>query len=101
MDFGDEEGGRLILPDFALCGYDEAVRIAQREARIACIVLVGEEHDVVAELKRTTLTSPAFLRTLHTNHIHILTWGGDVSSPEAHSTAQKLHAATSLPFSRL
>ncbi|KAF5340222.1 hypothetical protein D9611_007954 [Ephemerocybe angulata] len=79
MDFGDEEGGRLILPDFALCGYDEAVRIAQREARIACIVLVSEEHDVVAELKRPTsaqtltthLTNTllpritAFLQTIH------------------------------------
>ncbi|KAF6752746.1 hypothetical protein DFP72DRAFT_1046928 [Ephemerocybe angulata] len=96
MDFGDEEeGGRRMLPDFALCGYEEALRIAQREARIACIVLVSEEHDDVAEFKRTTLTSPAFLRTLHTNNI--LTWGGDVSSPEAHSAAQKLHATT-FPF---
>ncbi|KAF6743972.1 hypothetical protein DFP72DRAFT_1079270 [Ephemerocybe angulata] len=96
MDFGDEEeGGRRMLPDFALCGYEEALRIAQREARIACIVLVSEEHDDVAEFKRTTLTSPTFLRTLHTNNI--LTWGGDVSSPEAHSAAQKLHATT-FPF---
>lgn len=46
-----EDGGK-ILPDFTLGSYDEVLRACQREARIACIILVSEEHDDVVEFKR-------------------------------------------------
>lgn len=46
-----EDSGK-VLPDFTLGSYDEVLRTSQREARIACIVLVSEEHDDVAEFKR-------------------------------------------------
>jgi len=47
------EDGRKLLPDFRLGSYDEVLQMSQRDARIACIVLVSEEHDDVAEFKRS------------------------------------------------
>ncbi|GLB41111.1 putative UBA-like domain containing protein [Lyophyllum shimeji] len=84
-----------VLPDFTLGSYDEALRICQRDARIGCIVLVSEEHDDVAEFKRTTLTDPNFVKLLHENNMVV--WGGDVRDQEAWSAAAKLQATT-YPF---
>ncbi|KAJ6591374.1 hypothetical protein B0H10DRAFT_2179292 [Mycena sp. CBHHK59/15] len=89
------EGDRRVLPDFTLGTYEEALRVCQRDARIGCIVLVSEEHDDVAEFKRTTLTDPTLVRLLAANDI--LVWGGDVRDREAHSAALKLQATT-YPF---
>ncbi|KAJ7103788.1 hypothetical protein C8R44DRAFT_834579 [Mycena epipterygia] len=86
---------RKVLPDFTLGTYEEALRVCQRDARIACIVLVSEEHDDVPEFKRTTLTDPTLVRLLHTNDI--LVWGGDVRDREAYSASLKLQATT-YPF---
>ncbi|KAG6811564.1 hypothetical protein H0H92_006868 [Tricholoma furcatifolium] len=84
-----------VLPDFTLGTYDQALRICQREARIACIVLVSEEHDDVPEFKSSTLTNPEFVTLLHENNIVV--WGGDVRDQEAYSAAEKLQATT-YPF---
>lgn len=46
------EEARKLLPDFTLGSYEEILRICQREAKIACIILVSEEHDDVNEFKR-------------------------------------------------
>lgn len=43
---------RKVLPDFTLGTYEDALRACQRDIRIACIVLVSEEHDDVPEFKR-------------------------------------------------
>ncbi|RDB26785.1 UBX domain-containing protein 3 [Hypsizygus marmoreus] len=90
---GDD--GTKVLPDFTLGSYDEVLRICQRDARIGCIVLVSEEHDDVAEFKRSTLTDPIFVQLLHENKIVV--WGGDVRDQEAWSAAEKLQATT-YPF---
>ncbi|KAJ7621107.1 hypothetical protein FB45DRAFT_1062140 [Roridomyces roridus] len=86
---------RKVLPDFTLGTYEDALRLCQRDARIACIVLVSEEHDHVSEFKRITLTDPTLVRLLHSNDI--LVWGGDVRDREAYSAALKLQATT-YPF---
>ncbi|KAF8218339.1 hypothetical protein K438DRAFT_1925462 [Mycena galopus ATCC 62051] len=88
-------GDRKVLPDFTLGTYEDALRTCQRDNRIACIVLVSEEHDDVPEFKRTTLTDPTLVRLLHTNDI--LVWGGDVRDREAYSASLKLQATT-FPF---
>lgn len=53
---GDGKGKELIkgstLPNFFLGSYEEALRTAQRELRVLCVVLVSEEHDDVAQFKR-------------------------------------------------
>lgn len=49
------EEGRKLLPDFTLGSYEEVLRICQREAKIACVILVSEEHDDVKEFKRLVL----------------------------------------------
>lgn len=41
-----------ILPNFYIGSYEEALRIAQRELRVLCVILVSEEHDDVAQFKR-------------------------------------------------
>jgi len=64
------------LPDFFLGGYDAALKAAQREARVLCVILTSEEHDDVPAFKREVLTDPEFVRTLTDNHI--IAWGGDV-----------------------
>jgi FAS-associated factor 2 len=46
------EEGRKLLPDFTLGSYEEVLRMCQRETKIACIILVSDEHDDVAEFKR-------------------------------------------------
>jgi FAS-associated factor 2 len=46
------EEGRKILPDFTLGSYEEVLRLCQREAKVACVILVSEEHDDVTEFKR-------------------------------------------------
>jgi FAS-associated factor 2 len=47
-----EHDGRKVLPNFIVDSYEGVLRRAQREAKIACIVLVSEEHDDDAEFKR-------------------------------------------------
>lgn len=64
------------LPDFFLGGYDAALKLAQREARVLCVILTSEEHDDVPAFRRDVLTDPEFVRTLTDNHI--IAWGGDV-----------------------
>jgi FAS-associated factor 2 len=56
---GEEAGGKGkestksgTLPDFFLGSYEEALRCAQRDLRVLCVVLVSEEHDDVAQFKR-------------------------------------------------
>lgn len=46
------EAGRKLLPDFTLGSYEEILKICQREAKIACVILVSEEHDDVTGFKR-------------------------------------------------
>ncbi|KAH6904324.1 hypothetical protein BKA70DRAFT_1297914 [Coprinopsis sp. MPI-PUGE-AT-0042] len=92
---GADEEGRRVLPDFVLGTYEEALKTCQREIRIGCIILVSEEHDDVAEFKRSTLTDPAFVKSLQDHNV--LVWGGDVRDVEAWSAAEKLQATT-YPF---
>ncbi|VDB88463.1 unnamed protein product [Peniophora sp. CBMAI 1063] len=84
-----------VLPDFFIGAYEDALRIAQRELRIACIVLVSAEHDDDGPFKREVLSDPAFVGMLERENI--LVWGGDVRGREAWSAAQKL-GATTYPF---
>ncbi|KAK7458719.1 UBX domain-containing protein 10 [Stygiomarasmius scandens] len=95
-DEDENDGARQrFLPSFQLGSYEHALKVIEKEARIGCIILVSEEHDDVAEFKRTTLTSPAFLRILHKNNMYV--WGGDVRDKEAWSAAKKI-GCTSFPF---
>ncbi|EAU86775.1 hypothetical protein CC1G_09900 [Coprinopsis cinerea okayama7 len=89
------EDGRLVLPDFVGGTYEGALKTCQREYRVGCIILVSEEHDDVAEFKRSTLTDQTFVKTLHDNNV--LVWGGDVRDREAWSASEKLQATT-YPF---
>lgn len=47
---------RRLIPEFYLGSYEDALKIAQREYRLLCVVLVSEEHDDVLEFKRYVLT---------------------------------------------
>ncbi|KII85609.1 hypothetical protein PLICRDRAFT_178656 [Plicaturopsis crispa FD-325 SS-3] len=87
--------GKTPLPDFTIGSYEDVLRTCQRDARIACVILVSEEHDDVPEFKRTTLTNPRFVNTLQENDIVV--WGGDVRDQDAWSAAQKLQVTT-YPF---
>ncbi|KAJ2919490.1 hypothetical protein MD484_g942, partial [Candolleomyces efflorescens] len=95
------EEGRKLLPDFTLSTYEEVLRTVQRDSKIACVILVSEEHDDAAEFKRhvaylmSTLTDLSFVRALHNNDIVV--WGGDVRDKEAWGAAEKLQATT-YPF---
>lgn len=40
------------LPDFYLGSYDSVLELAQKEARILCVILLSEEHDDTPEFKR-------------------------------------------------
>lgn len=50
---GDAYGSSRILPDFYLGGYEEAMRLCQKELRLGCVILVSEEHEDVGEFKRS------------------------------------------------
>ncbi|KAH9896512.1 hypothetical protein C8Q73DRAFT_780242 [Cubamyces lactineus] len=89
------EGDMKLLPDFFLGSYEEFARTCQKDIKIGCIVIVSEEHDDVAEFKRSTLTDPTFVRIIQENDI--LVWGGDIRDREAWSASQKLQATT-YPF---
>jgi len=47
-----DDRSRKLLPDFSPTSYEDALRTCQNEARIACVILVSEEHDDVPEFKR-------------------------------------------------
>ncbi|KAG8700845.1 hypothetical protein FRC08_004415, partial [Ceratobasidium sp. 394] len=83
------------LPNFFLGSYEEALRCAQRELRVLCVVLVSEEHDDVAQFKRTVLANEEVVKNLTDNNFVV--WGGDVRDREAYQTSLKL-AATTYPF---
>ncbi|OSC98843.1 hypothetical protein PYCCODRAFT_1374324 [Trametes coccinea BRFM310] len=93
-DVAGERDSKL-LPDFFLGSYEQFVRTCQKDMKIGCVVIVSEEHDNVAEFKRSTLTDPAFVRIIQENDI--LVWGGDIRDREAWSASQKLQATT-YPF---
>ena len=42
------EEGRKLLPDFTLSTYEEVLKTVQRDSKIACVILVSEEHDDAA-----------------------------------------------------
>jgi FAS-associated factor 2 len=73
-----------ILPDFILGGYDAALDVARREARVLCVILTSEEHDDVPLFRREVLTDPEFVRTLTDNQI--LVWGGDVRERDGYQS---------------
>ncbi|ELU41126.1 UBX domain-containing protein [Rhizoctonia solani AG-1 IA] len=50
---GKETLSSGILPNFFIGSYEEALRAAQRELRILCVIIVSEEHDDVAPFKRS------------------------------------------------
>ncbi|KIJ08045.1 hypothetical protein PAXINDRAFT_102705, partial [Paxillus involutus ATCC 200175] len=52
--------GTKILPDFFEGTYEEVLDICHKKGKIACVILVSDEHDDVAEFKRSTLTDPGF-----------------------------------------
>ncbi|KAI0916589.1 hypothetical protein AcV5_003038 [Taiwanofungus camphoratus] len=91
----DADGDLKILPDFFLGSYEQFVRTCEKELKVGCIVLVSEEHDDVAEFKRSTLTDPTLVRLIQENDI--LVWGGDIRDKEPWSASQKLQATT-YPF---
>ncbi|KIM56559.1 hypothetical protein SCLCIDRAFT_237095 [Scleroderma citrinum Foug A] len=84
-----------VLPDFFDGTYDELLDICQKEGRVACVVLVSEEHDDVPVFKRTTLTDPKLVRMMNDNNFVV--WGGDVRDRIPWDAAQKLQATT-YPF---
>ncbi|KAG8738088.1 hypothetical protein FRC10_007299 [Ceratobasidium sp. 414] len=86
---GEEESGKGkvsvkggTLPNFFLGSYEEALRCAQRDPRVLCVVLVSEEHDDVAQFKRTVLANEEVVKTLTDNNFVV--WGGDVRDREAY-----------------
>ncbi len=94
---GVGEGELKLLPDFFLGGYEEFARTCQKDIKVGCVIIVSEEHDDVAEFKRSdsrfllsastdplfrsTLTDPSLLRVIQENDI--LVWGGDIRDREA------------------
>ncbi|KAI6169701.1 hypothetical protein EDD17DRAFT_1772470 [Pisolithus thermaeus] len=84
-----------VLPDFFDGTYDEVLDICQKEGRIACVILVSEEHDDVPAFKRGTLTDPNLVRIMSDNNFVV--WGGDVRDKIPWDAAQKLQATT-YPF---
>ncbi|THH01011.1 hypothetical protein EW026_g1611 [Hermanssonia centrifuga] len=95
---GDESpSSSRVLPDFFIGSYESFVKACAKETepKIGCAVLVSDEHDDVAEFKRSTLTDPDFVRLLQENDI--LIWGGDIRDRDAWGAAQKLQATT-YPF---
>ncbi|KAI0666425.1 hypothetical protein C8Q78DRAFT_1083037 [Trametes maxima] len=84
-----------LLPDFFLGSYEQFARTCQKDVKIGCVIIVSEEHDDVAEFKRSTLTDPSLVRLIQENDI--LVWGSDIRDREAWSASQKLQATT-YPF---
>ncbi|PVF96978.1 hypothetical protein CPB86DRAFT_761237 [Serendipita vermifera] len=83
------------LPDFFLGGYDAAVRAAQNEARVLCVIITSEEHDDCPAFRREVLTDTEFVHALTDNQI--ITWGGDTRDRDGYQAALKL-GATTYPF---
>ncbi len=57
--------GQRVLPDFYMGSYESALRVAEKEMRPMCVVLVSEEHDDVVDFKRC-------VRFLAENLFHLL-----------------------------
>ncbi|CAG7849017.1 SubName: Full=Uncharacterized protein {ECO:0000313/EMBL:CCA67368.1} [Serendipita indica DSM 11827] len=83
------------IPDFFTGGFDLALKTAEREARVLCVILTSEEHDDSPAFRRDVLTNTEFVNALTDNRI--LCWGGDVSEKDGYQTAIKL-GATTYPF---
>ncbi|CUA77351.1 FAS-associated factor 2 [Rhizoctonia solani] len=92
---GKESLNTSVLPNFYIGSYEEALRVAQRELRVLCVILVSEEHDDVAQFKRNVLANEEVVNTLTENNF--IVWGGDVRDREAYQASLKL-AATTYPF---
>ena len=53
---------RRLIPEFYLGSYEEVLRVAQREYRLLCVVLVSNEHDDVPEFKRCVILLAPFIK---------------------------------------
>lgn len=91
----DADSGSKRLPGFFLGSYEHFARMCEKEAKVGCIIIVSDEHDDVAEFKRSTLTDPTFVKLIQENDM--LVWGGDIRDKDAWSAAQKLQTTT-YPF---
>lgn len=52
-----EDAPARVLPDFFIGSYESFVRTLakENEAKVGCVVIVSEEHDDVAEFKRSVV----------------------------------------------
>lgn len=46
------EGRGRLLPDFWIGSYESALRAAETQLKILCVILLSEEHDDVPEFRR-------------------------------------------------
>ncbi|KAG8761378.1 hypothetical protein FRC14_004783 [Serendipita sp. 396] len=83
------------LPDFFLGGYDAALKAAEREARVLCVIITSEEHDDSPAFRKEVLTDPEFVHALTDNRVMV--WGGDVRDRDGYQASMKL-GATTYPF---
>lgn len=96
----EADSGSKVLPNFFIGSYEDFARACLKDARIGCVVLVSDEHDDVAEFKRSvfhhfgyinlaydlgmlrsTLTDPELVHLMHENNF--LVWGGEIRDQDA------------------
>lgn len=76
---------RKVLPDFHFGSYESALKLAQRDARPLCVVLLSDEHDDTPAFQHNVLTDPEFVRVLTEGEF--IVWAGDIRGAEGYQGA--------------
>lgn len=95
------------LPDFFIGSYEQALKAAETDLKVLCVIVLSSEHDDVPEFRRyvelwpqttimrlsnnyrTVLTDPDFVKVLTDNDI--IVWAGDIRYRDAYQSTWSNH----------
>ncbi|KAF8314993.1 hypothetical protein DL93DRAFT_2079643 [Clavulina sp. PMI_390] len=83
------------LPDFFIGSYEQALKAAETELKVLCVILLTNEHDDVPEFRGNVLPDPDFVKVLTNNDF--IVYAGDIRTRDAYQTSLRL-GATTYPF---
>jgi FAS-associated factor 2 len=63
------EGRGRLLPDFWIGSYESALKAAEAQSKVLCVILLSEEHDDVPEFRRWALVQN--LSQSDSNRLHV------------------------------
>ncbi|KAL7413742.1 hypothetical protein BDY24DRAFT_370064 [Mrakia frigida] len=89
---GEDGEERLVLPEFFIGKYKDALELAKKDARVLLVGLFSGVHQGDEVFKKTVLTDPLLVKALKRHKV--LFWAGDVRDREPYQVSRLLPPTT-------